>query len=624
MKNIRQKGTPEARLRQMEESNRRTLETLSLLSTLEPFHPASISECSGDAPREIIAETRTLIRRLLPFQAMAFFIVGAEGHAFSLMDCEPKEAWEKLQMEKDQLVEDGTFKWLLRQFRPVILPARYFDHQILLHVISTKSRTRGVFIGALPDGEKSVFDPALSLLSIALMNCAGALESIEYLNLVHRQKEELEAAVEERTRELQVAQKNAQKANQAKNEFLSNMSHELRSPLNAIIGFSEVILLQAKDAEIIKFVSKIKDSGRYLAGLIEELLDIDRIESGRIRLDIEKISLNEIVAAVVDVRQNQLPKGFNLERSLDSRCGDVMCDPLRIRQVVSHLLDNAVKFSPDGGTIQVRTEAHLGEIRVSIRDEGIGLSEENKRKVFESFRQVEAGFRRETGGLGVGLSLSEKILALHNGKIWLESEEGRGSTFTFSLPATAKRETRPASTLPEVEPETREPGRQQNAAGRVDKFQESLSNSGKRGFLQGPAAEHFEKMREETKDPWHGLKILIADDLEDYHMLMKMLLGQASQIMSAFNGAEALEIARSDPPDLIIMDLRMPVLDGFAAIRKIKEDPFTRDIPLLGVSAQAMAEDKIHCLSAGADGFVTKPVEMSTLRKEVRRVISLN
>ena len=120
------------------------------------------------------------------------------------------------------------------------------------------------------------------------------------------------------------------------------------------------------------------------------------------------------------------------------------------------------------------------------------------------------------------------------------------------------------------------------------------------------------------------IKILIADDLEDYHMLMKMLLGQASQIMSAFNGEEAFEIARSDPPDLIIMDLRMPVLDGFEAIRKIKGDPFTRNIPLLGVSAQAMAEDKINCLSAGADGFVTKPVEMSTLRKEIRRVTSLN
>ncbi len=536
------------------------------------------------------------------------------------MDCEPKEAWKKLQKEKDQLVEDGTLKWLLQQFRPVILPAQNFDHQVLLHVISTKSRTRGVFIGVLPEGEKSVFDPVLNLLSIALMNCASALESFEYLKLVHRQNASLEAAVEKRTRELQVAQKTAEEANQAKNEFLSNMSHELRSTLNAIIGFSEVVLLQAKDAEMIKFVSKIKDSGRYLTGLIEELLDIDRIESGKIRLDLEKTSLNEIMAATVDVRRTQLPKGFSLECLLDSQCGEVTCDPNRIRQVVFHLLDNAIKFSPQGGAIRVRTEAHLGEIRVSVKDEGIGLNRENQKKIFESFQQVEEGLRRETGGLGLGLSLAEKILTLHGGKIWLESEEGNGSTFYFTLPAAARRDVRPG---PAAE---RFSGKIELESGKEsgNTFYFSLPGSGKRGVRPSPAAEHFEKMREEVKDPWSGLKILIADDLEDYHLLMKMLLGQAGQIMSAFNGAEALEIARSDPPDLIIMDLRMPVLDGFEAIRKIKGDPFTRGIPLLGVSAQAMAEDKIDCLSAGADGFVTKPVEMSTLRKEIRRVISLN
>ena len=118
-----------------------------------------------------------LIRRLLPLEAMAFFIVDEDDQVFNLMDCEPKEAWEKLQKEKDQFVEDGTLAWLLRQFKPVMLPARNFDHQALLHVISTKSRTWGVFIGILPEGEKSVYDPALNLLSIALMNCAGALES---------------------------------------------------------------------------------------------------------------------------------------------------------------------------------------------------------------------------------------------------------------------------------------------------------------------------------------------------------------------------------------------------------------------------------------------------------------
>ncbi len=575
--NAKNRASLEARLRQLEEANRWTLEALGMVSTLKHFRPATGNGGGQEGPGEIITETCTLLRRLLPFEEMAFFIVDDDNQSFSLMDCEPREAWEKMQKEKDRLIQDGTFTWLLHQFRPVMLPARHFDHQILLHVISTKSRVRGVFIGILPEADKPVFDSASRLLSIALMNCAGALESFEYFTLARQQNMSLEAAVEERTRELEIARDQAEAANQAKNEFLSNMSHELRSPLNAIIGFSEVLLLQSEDADTLRFVSKIKDAGRYLTRLLEELLDIDRIESGKVRLDLQKTSLNEIVVSAVDVRRTQLPKGFSLEYSLDSQCGDVTCDPIRIRQVVFNLLDNAIKFSLQGGAIRVRTEAHLGEIRVSVEDKGIGISPENQKKIFDRFQQVEEGLRRQTGGLGVGLSMVKQILTLHGGRIWLESAEGTGSTFYFALPASAKR---------------------------------SIST---------PAAV---PLKEAAKDPWFGLKVLIADDLEDYHLLMKMLMGQADEIVSAYNGEEAIQIARNDPPDLIIMDLRMPILDGFEAIRKIKEDPFTRDIPLLGVSAQAMAEDKDSCLSAGADGFVTKPVEMEILRKEVKRVTS--
>ncbi len=185
-----------------------------------------------------------------------------------------------------------------------------------------------------------------------------------------------------------------------------------------------------------------------------------------------------------------------------------------------------------------------------------------------------------------------------------------------SFPAAARREFRPESAAEGFSGKIR----LDSESDKGSSYRFNLPESAKRGSRPGVAADHLEKLREESRDPWHGLKILIADDLEDYHLLMKMLMGQASQIMSAFNGEEALEIARSDPPDLIIMDLRMPVLDGFEAIRKLKADHFTRDIPLLGVSAQAMTEDKDSCLAAGADGFVTKPVEMATLRKEVRRI----
>jgi signal transduction histidine kinase len=572
----------QARLNYLEEVNRWTIDALGTISTLKHFHSTSLARKGEKGLREILKESRTLVNRLIQFEATSFFIVDEKDQSFHLIDCEPVSLLEKIEEEKGRLIEDGTFAWSLYQSRPIIIPAQHFNHHLLLHVISTKSRIRGLFLGILSDRSQSFMDSSLNLLSVVLMNCANALESYEYFNMVQQQNVSLESAVEERTQELITARDQAQAASQAKSEFLSNMSHELRSPLNAIIGFSEVLLMQARDSETLNFVTKIKDSGRYLTSLIEELLDFDRIEAGKVRLDLQKTSINDVVASAVEVRLTQLPRGFSLECSLDPECEELTFDPVRIRQVLHNLLENAIKFSPQGGTIHVRTLTCPDEIQISVQDEGIGIDPEHQKKIFERFEQVEEGLRRQTGGLGVGLSLVKQILTLHGGRIWIESREGQGSTFTFAIPTPKK----PTSSFdPESDVTTLQDG---------------------------------------AKDPWFGMKILIADDLEDYHLLMKMLLSQASQIHSAFNGEEAIQKARSDPPDLIIMDLRMPILDGFEAIRAIKRDPVTKDIPLLGVSAQAMVEDRENCLSTGADGFVTKPVDMEVLRREVRRITTRN
>jgi signal transduction histidine kinase len=520
------------------------------------------------------------LKRLLSFEAMAFFIINEEDQDFVLTDYEPTSDREKIEREARRLIEDGSFAWSLYQARAVMVPSQEYDQRILLHSLSSKSRMRGMFLGVLDRDESTIFDSSLSLLSIVFLNSANALESFEYFNMVREQNLTLEATVKERTNDLEIARDHAERANRAKSEFLSNMSHELRSPLNAIVDFSDVLLLNSKNAEILDFASKINDAGKYLTRLIEDLLDIDRIEAGKIRLDLQTVSINDIVASMVEMRLHQLPKNFSLNCSLDPECGVAICDPVRINQIIVNLLDNAVKYSPEGGTIRVRTEARPGETWTSVQDEGIGIGPEMQELIFDRFQQVEEGLRRETGGLGIGLSLVKQLLTLHNGRIWVESEIGKGSTFTFALPLA------------------------------IDESGQSAEGE---TLIHPPSGE--------ADVPWARLKVLVVDDLEDYHQLMKILLRDAGQIDTAYNGSEAIEAIGRELPDLIIMDLRMPVMDGFEAIRRIKGDPKSESIPILGVSAQAMEEDKEKCLVAGANGFVTKPVEFNTLLKEIGKIL---
>lgn len=567
----------EARLEYLEEVNRWTLETLNMVSSSNDFQAVLSGERSA---AQIMAETKLRLKRLVPLEGMAFFTVNEKDQGFTLADCEPGHARDSLQREADRLIEDGTFAWSLFQFRSVMVPARDGDGRLLLHVIATRSRTRGMFLSTLPSSAANIYDATLNLVSIVLLNCAYALESYELYRVLQETHVSLEKTVQDRTRELRVARDRAEEANQAKSEFLSNMNHELRSPLNAIIGFSDVVLLNSKDAETVNLVGKVKDAGKYLAHLIEDLLDLDRIEVGGVRLDLQEIPLNRLVASTVETQLSQLPKGFSLECTLDPACGAVVCDPTRIRQVLQNLLDNAVKYSPGGGTVRIRTWLEPGEVRVSVQDDGMGIAPEHQRVIFERFRQLESGHRRRAGGLGIGLSLTQRLLALHGGRIWVESRVGGGSTFTFALP--------------------------------------TLRSAGE---PSGPGAGGRTRA-EEPEEPWSGRSVLIVDDVEDYHKLMRLLMRQADRILSAFDGREAVEIARRERPDLILMDLRMPVLDGFEAIGRIKADAATRGIPILGVSAQVMKEDRDRCLQAGAEGYITKPVDLDALRLEIERVIS--
>jgi signal transduction histidine kinase len=237
--------------------------------------------------------------------------------------------------------------------------------------------------------------------------------------------------IEEKSREIEAA-------NRHKSEFLANMSHELRTPLNAIIGFSEVLgermfgELNEKQAE---YTEDILSSGRHLLSLINEILDLSKVEAGRMELELATFDLPlAIDNARTFVRERAVKHGINLDVRVDERLGDFIGDERKIKQILLNLLSNAVKFTPEGGRVGINARQADGAVEISVSDTGIGIDPEDQAKIFEEFRQVGGDYAHKKEGTGLGLTLAKKFVELHGGRIWVESEVGKGSIFTFTLP----------------------------------------------------------------------------------------------------------------------------------------------------------------------------------------------
>jgi signal transduction histidine kinase len=300
---------------------------------------------------------------------------------------------------------------------------------------------KGKIIGLLYTANRrpTAFTPGdQEILSRLAAQAAIAIENATLYAQVRQYAEDLEAKVEARTRELQKANTQLAAASQHKSEFLANMSHELRTPLNAIIGFSEVLLermfgeLNEKQAE---FLQDILSSGRHLLSLINDILDLSKVEAGRMELHLEPFNLAlAIESAMTFVRERANRHGISLGLDLDGRLGELVADERKVRQILLNLLSNAVKFTPDGGQVSVAARLAEDRAEISVRDTGIGIAPEDQGVIFEAFRQVGKGQGQKREGTGLGLALAKEYVELHGGKISVQSEVGKGSTFTFTLP----------------------------------------------------------------------------------------------------------------------------------------------------------------------------------------------
>ena len=372
-------------------------------------------------------------------------------------------------------------------------------------------------------------------------------------------------------RDLERSKAELEVASRHKSEFLASMSHELRTPLNAVIGFSEVLLDQlfgevnARQAE---YLRDIRNSGRHLLELLNEILDLSKVEAGKMELEPQRFDVASVLEYSLGLlRERAAGHGITLELVVPDGVGAVDADELRFKQVVVNLLTNAVKFTPDGGKVTVAARRVGEELQVTVADTGVGVPPEDRERIFESFQQGGRGAPKEEG-TGLGLTLSRRIVELFGGRMWLESEVGVGSTFGFAVPVGS-----PATV------ETQRPRR-----------------------------------AEEGDRP---VVLIAEDDPRSTELLAAYLEDSPVEVRRCENGEEALEAARHQPPAVLLLDIRLPVLDGWEVLRALKADPATARVPVVLVT---VVDEPRRGLAMGASGYLLKPVTREDLLDALRRV----
>lgn len=402
------------------------------------------------------------------------------------------------------------------------------------------------------------------------------------------ERNQLAKRVDERTTDLIHANANLARALRVKDEFLANMSHELRTPLNAILGLSESLAEQIAgplNDKQSKYINTISESGHHLLSLINDILDLAKIEAGQITLDITTIDIRSVCEASIRmVKQQAQKKNQELVLEIDENIGLMWADERRLKQMMVNLLSNAVKFTPENEKFGLKIVGNEQENKVTITvwDNGIGISEDDLSKLFQPFMQLDSGLARESTGTGLGLALVAQMARLHGGSVTVESNIGSGSRFSIFLP---------------WEPAL--------AADTVEK----MRTTGK-----------FRAVRPDMKNKQ---TILLVEDTQEVVMMIRDYLELAGyNVVTAEDGLDAIEQAKLTHPDLILMDVQMPRMNGLEATQKLRSEARFKYTPIIALTALAMPSDRERCLAAGMDDYVTKPINLRGLVKLIQNCLS--
>ena len=383
--------------------------------------------------------------------------------------------------------------------------------------------------------------------------------------------------------DLKKAIQKAEESDRLKSAFLANMSHEIRTPMNGILGFSGLLQKEGISAgEKAKYIEIINNSGEQLLALINDIIDISKIEARQVQLNIQDENINAILDKLVSqfeielIKRNKKDLQLIVKKGLEDPESNIKVDGVRLNQILMNLIGNAIKFT-ETGTIEFGyKKLEKYSLLFYVKDTGLGLSEVDKQIIFDRFRQADNAKRKNTGGTGLGLSISEGLLKLMGGKIWVQSRLGEGSTFFFTIP-----------------------------------------------FQQVPMVSQQEELNllATPNFDWSQKKFLVVDDMDlVYLYITEILKGTRAKHIHAKTGLDAVKLISEDPDiDLILMDIQLPDIDGFEATRRIKAK---KEVPIIAQTAYAMQSDKDKALAAGCDGYIAKPLNKSELFELIEKNLS--
>ncbi|TMB87553.1 MAG: response regulator [Chloroflexi bacterium] len=510
---------------------------------------------------------------LVDCDAATVFLVDEDGSALSAIATFPYT--ESLGQVAHFELGEGIVGWAAQRRKVVSVADATKDRRFKTLELSYSPRSFLVMplespqrlVGALTLARREVqpfTNIEQALMQIISSQAAISIDNARLYAAQQRQVTEIAA----QKRELEIANAQIAEISRLKSEFLANMSHELRTPLNAILGFSEILkdnLVELTVEQKQECLQNIHTSGKHLLELVNDVLDLSKIEAGRMELSYDSFGVFDAVREVHNViRSLSERRDIDLSINITPTELEVRADKSKFKQVLYNLLSNAIKFTAQGGRVWVAGRADDGELIIDVGDTGVGIPPEHHLRIFDEFYQLDSATTRQVEGTGLGLSLTRRLVDLHSGRISLESEPGKGSVFTFRIP------------------------------------------------LGGIEVVNGHR---------HNRILLVEDNASNRELAKLVLVGNGFEVDIAVDGDEGLHKARSRVYDLVLMDVELPGMDGLTLTRMLKADPKTAGVPIVALTANAMKGNEQEALAAGCSGYISKPIEVANFVQRISTYI---